>query len=47
MELSSGKFLLINFARSKYFGGEYRLNNKNRFQIRSGDLDDNREIENS
>ena len=31
MELSSGKFLLINFARSKYFGGEFCLTDKKQF----------------
>ncbi len=30
-ELSSGKFLLINFARSKYFGGEFCLTDKKQF----------------
>ena len=30
-ELSSGKFLLINFARSKHFGGEFCLTDKKQF----------------
>ena len=40
-ELSSGKFLLINFARSKYFGGEFCLTARNNFFFRlcSGNSD--------
>ena len=39
-ELSSGKFLLINFARSKYFGGEFCLTDKKQFfQLCSGNSD--------